>query len=222
MVTIPSHRYEFAIEAQKCLLPVLARIHNGCDYPSFSKLMNDCILLTPGETVIICNDKVRTGPDTVQKTLKLLDSGYGFVALGAFRFFGFRKDLVRRIGWFDERYVGGEYEDFDWMRRIKEADIAVYVDKAVDVEKVAPSWNSGVAKAMNQMKWREMGTTSVRMLPDPKYPAYDAIIGPMRDSPKWKPYSESVLVPKDTPKEFVVSKSSAISLKTNGKKGGAL
>jgi len=54
--------------------------------------VNHAIVSADNEIVIICNYKVRPTPN----------EGYGFVALFRFTFFGFKKELFRRIG-----FIGG-------------------------------------------------------------------------------------------------------------------
>lgn len=171
-------------------------------YPSFSKLINDCILKCPEEVVIICNDKARPTALDEFRTVELLGEGFGFVALHNFRHFGFRKDLIRRIGFVDERYEGGEYEDFDFLRRIQENDIAVYMSKEIPCIELACSWNSQKTKVFNHQKWKEYGTHTCRAMDDEPR-KYD--LGSAKGT-IWKPWKESVWKqPKETiPKEFHV------------------
>lgn len=100
---------------------------DGTGYSSYSKVVNAAIESAPTEVVILMTDKVRPRPEHVYKTLDLINQGYGFVGLHEFRFFGFKKQLFRQIGLFDEGYLTGGYEDDDLKNRMIEHDIAFYL-----------------------------------------------------------------------------------------------
>lgn len=140
-IWIPSSRPELAEETKKIFLPYNAVIFNGNGYESFSKLINHCIVKSTNEIVIIILDKVRGKPEDISKMLKLINDGYGVVCLSIFYFFGFKKDLIRKIGWMDERYLGGGWEDADYLRRLKESNIGFYYEKEVSVLKMKTSWD---------------------------------------------------------------------------------
>ena len=92
-------------EIQAGLAPETLNFFDGSKIKNFSHLVNSCVSSSPTETVILMSDKVRPTPDHIHKTLELLDKGYAFVGLRLFRFFGFKKELLRRIGFFDERFI---------------------------------------------------------------------------------------------------------------------
>ncbi len=52
-------------------------IKDGSGYPSFSKLVNDCIDSAAHENVIICSDRCRPNPSDVRSLMELLDLGSG-------------------------------------------------------------------------------------------------------------------------------------------------
>lgn len=197
-VIIPSHRPHIAEEARASMVPIVPTMFLNDGYPSFSKLINDCIMFCREEIVIVCNDKARPTAEHEYETVMRILDGYGFVGMHNFRHFGFHKDLIRKIGFFDERFIGGEYEDFDFMRRIKEADIAVYMSREVPCIDIACSWKSSEAYKFNHTKWKEHGSHTERLLPDERY---DYNIGEYSGFP-FKPYSQSILKNADTPKEF--------------------
>jgi len=62
--------------------------------------------------------------ENIQKTVKLIEEGYAFVGMYRFGFFGFKKELFRKIGPMDERYVGGCWEDDDFYIRLREANLS--------------------------------------------------------------------------------------------------
>jgi len=127
--------------------------HDGANMESFSKLVNTCVESSPTETIVMMSDKVRPNIDHLHKLLKLLEDGYAFVGLYRFAFFGFKKELFRRIGPMDEGYIGGEYEDDDYYFRLKEADLSLYLSHDVPYS-IAPSgWNNSVSRKYFLKKW---------------------------------------------------------------------
>ncbi len=95
-------------------------------YSSFSQLVNHSIVSSPTEFVILINDRSFPEPEHILKMLELLKSGYAWVTFYGAGFMGFSKQLIRKIGWWDERFLLGGWEDRDWVFRLKEADLAIY------------------------------------------------------------------------------------------------
>jgi hypothetical protein len=135
-----SHKPETHAEIQRGLGSETLRFYHGANFPSFSRLVNRCVADAHTETVIIMSHKVRPNSSHVKRTLELLDQGYAFVGLHMFRFFGFRKELFREIGFFDERYVGGGFEDYDFVVRMIENNLAFYTDESVPMVGGPSSW----------------------------------------------------------------------------------
>ncbi len=193
-IIIPSNRLYLSDEAQLCLKHFNNRVFDGAGYPSFSKLVNECILSSKYEKIIICNDKARPTDSVTEKLLIMLDEGWGLVAPYRFGFFGFKKDLIRKIGFFDERYIGGGYEDNDFILRLKEADISYYESEEIPYLSLPTSWSyeiSGLAGYYYQTKWKHEGNTYTRRLPEENY-GYD--IGSFNNT-DFIPFEKSVLLP---------------------------
>jgi hypothetical protein len=92
---------------------------------SFYKLVNLCIQKAPTEIVIICKDMIRPHTIHFDKMLNFIHRGYGLVSLAKDNFYGFKKDLIRHIGFFDERY--NDFCGFlDFNFRLKESNISLY------------------------------------------------------------------------------------------------
>jgi hypothetical protein len=142
---------------------------NGHGYPSFSKLINDCVIESPTEIIIICNDKARPKKEHIEKVLALIEQGYGFAGLYAWGFFGFKKELFRRIGFMDERFIGGNYEDCDYLRRMMEADIAMYNTFEIDYITMASGWDITKTKIHYDNKWEHGDKYLKRLLPEEVY-----------------------------------------------------
>lgn len=135
------------------MAPEAVEYFDGTGYPSFSKLVNSCVAAAATETVIVMSDKVMPRAADVAKLLNLLDQGYAFVALYRLAFFGFKKELMRRMGMFDERFIGGGYEDDDFYIRLKEANLGCYITEEVEYAKSKSSWNYSQAQGHFTNKW---------------------------------------------------------------------
>ena len=138
---------------KQSMVPEKINYFDGTGYPSFSKLVNVCTEEADTEIVIIMSDKVLPTAADVQKTVSLINQGYGLVGLYRFGFFGFKKQLMRQIGMMDERFVGGGYEDDDFYIRLQEANIAMYITEEVAYSKSKSSWNYDRSRIHFLQKW---------------------------------------------------------------------
>jgi hypothetical protein len=144
---------------QQSIFPEPVQYFDGSGYPSFSKLVNSCVAAAAAETVIVMSDKVMPSSKNVNHLLTLLDQGYAMVALYRLAFFGFKKQLLRKIGMFDERFVGGGFEDDDFYIRLKEADLGVYISHEVPYAKGQSGWNYSLAQGHFVNKWGDVAQT---------------------------------------------------------------
>lgn len=193
-IVIISNRPHLSQGAQSCLAGLNSRIFDGTNYPSFSKIVNDAITSSLYEEIIICNDKARPTHANVEKILAMLKDGWGLVGLYRFGFFGFKKDLIRKIGFFDERFIGGGYEDNDCIRRLKEANISYYESEEIDYIYLPTSWHyekTNIAKNHFFGKWREEGNVTTRQVAEEDY-KYD--IGPLKNI-NFTEFDKSILLP---------------------------
>lgn len=163
-----SNRPNFFDPIVKSLSPLRVSYFDGSGYKSFSALVNACVAKAGTEIVIIMSDKVLPTKEHVEKTVDLLQRGYAFVALYRFAFFGFKKELMRRVGMMDEGYPGGGYEDDDYYIRLVENNLSMYVTHDVPYIPMPSSWNSDAAREYYHKKWHYNTETETlaRMLPD--------------------------------------------------------
>jgi GT2 family glycosyltransferase len=177
---------------QRSIAPEPVRYFDGTGYPSFSKLVNSCVASADTETVILMSDKVMPGNADVTRLLELLDQGYATVAFYRLAFFGFKKQLLRNIGMFDERFVGGGFEDDDFYLRLKEADLGVYISHEIPYAKSSSGWNYSVARGHFVNKWGDVAQTGQikRTLEEEQY-QYD--LGPAVPA-EFLPWDKSVLL----------------------------
>jgi len=194
-IWIISNRPQLAKEAALSLAPYETKIYNDPEYKCFSRAVNTCIVNSENETIIICNDKVRAGFEYVDKIIALLEQGFGIVGLYRFGFFGFKKDFIRKIGFFDERYIPGEYEDNDIIVRTKEANIAHYMSEEIDYVYLPSTHNinnslDSISRKHFFTKWSfNLPNSITRLLPEEVY-KYN--IGDYKDS-KFLPFNRSIM-----------------------------
>lgn len=129
------------------------KLLNGTGYPSFSKLVNDCIRDCPTEIFIFISFRVDPELEHFEKIVNLLNQGYAYVGLYRFAMFGFKKDLIRTIGFFDERYIGGCYEDDDFIIRLAEKNLPFYETEEVPYRSGVSTWNHSQTLSFFNRKW---------------------------------------------------------------------
>ena len=151
-----SHRPHLFPQIQQSLAPEPVTYFDGTGCGSFSKLVNSCVAAAPTEIVLLMSDKVLPTQQDVQRLVELLDQGYAMVALYRLAFFGFKKQLLRNIGMFDERFVGGGYEDDDLYLRLKEANLGVYITQEVAYTKSSSTWNYSLSRGHFLEKWGDI------------------------------------------------------------------
>jgi len=191
-VYVISNKPQYFLEIQKAAAPEQISFFDGTGIGSFAKLVNTCVASASTEIVILLSDKVRPSAESIQKTVRLINQGYGFVALYRFGFFGFKKELMRQIGVMDEGFAGGGFEDDDFYLRLREANISMYATEEVPYDNRPSSWNSEITKPYFIEKWVDttwenynpngkMSNNRIeRKIPEPPH-AYD--LGPARPTP---------------------------------------
>lgn len=188
---------ELAHPVIKSLHPLQTHILIGDSYPSFSKLVNDAIVLCPTEIFIFCSHRVRPTPEDIKILLQRIDEGHGLATLYRLGCFGFKKDLIRKIGFFDERFSIGGWEDNDFFMRLQEADISYFEDESIAYEPGNSLWKhpDGKPRESEQhfyAKWHKNNVIGVisRILPEITH--YD--IGTPNNNTIFKKWSESRLL----------------------------
>lgn len=131
-------------------------------FASYSQLVNYSVNETNNEFMVYVNPKTVIDASELDRIIKLLFSGYCFVATVGLGLFGASKQIFREVGMLDERFLGGEYEDNDFAMRLKMYGKAVYA--YFDYSKYSYSQaNSkydpirGITKSKYQDKWNMVG-----------------------------------------------------------------
>tara|TARA_Y100001938_G_C8065778_1_gene420098 strand:+ start:1057 stop:1794 length:738 start_codon:yes stop_codon:yes gene_type:complete len=168
-------------------------------YESYSELINHSVSTTDDEWVILINDRTHPNVDEVEKMLNLLENGYACVLLYNVGFMGFSKQLIRNIGWWDQRFINGGWEDRDWVWRIKKANLALYesLEGTYDM-----SWKSPLnipGAVLSGQFWERKYDTSSQVvyqkLREESYSEWDKTLGDNRNDiqESWMTWDNSQL-----------------------------
>jgi hypothetical protein len=166
-------------------------------YRSFSKLVNHSIETSKTETVIFINDRCHPKPQEIDKIVYLLENGFAAVYMYNAGFFAFTKELIRKIGWWDERHLNGDFSDQELCIRLKEADLALYESQESVYDQ---SWKSPLQNNEKYpdgemhwfKKWQFTDKYVIRKIQEENYNyTLHSIDYPL--SPIWKPWSDSIL-----------------------------
>lgn len=169
-------------------------------YPSYSQLINHAIVTSHTEYIFFINDRTFPKPHEIKKMLEHLENGFAWTTLWGVAFMAFSKELVRKIGWWDERFVNGGWEDRDWVWRLKEANLAIYESHEASYDQ---SWKSHLNVAGGHQstpfwlkKWNgDRQDVVLKNISDEQYAHWDMFIGESRQdiSKEWNTWDKSIL-----------------------------
>ena len=168
-------------------------------YESYSELINHSVATTDDEWIILINDRTHPNVDEVEKMLNLLENGYACVLLYNVGFMGFSKQLIRHIGWWDQRFTYGGWEDRDWVWRIKKANLALYESQEGTYDM---SWKSPLnvpGAVLSGQFWEKKYDSSsspvVQKLAEEEYEVWDKTLGNQRNDiqESWLTWDKSQL-----------------------------
>lgn len=178
---------------------------DGTDASCFSALVNTAICSAKTEIIIIVSDRARFDYRDLIEAVRLLELGYGFVSFGKLAFFGFKKELIRRIGFFEEGFYNqkgfGGSEDDDFYIRLVENKISHWISNRVIYDKSRKSlwqhYRLEESKKIFSDKWNDFyilhkNSRFKRMRSDSYNPEYVVSIGESDSSIEFLPYKMSV------------------------------
>lgn len=94
-------------------------------YSNFSQLVNEAIVETSSEFMVFINPKTQINRQDIHTIIDDLCNGYAWSSVCSFGLWGATKELFRRVGMMDERFIGSEYEDNDFAIRLKQFGKAI-------------------------------------------------------------------------------------------------
>jgi hypothetical protein len=165
-------------------------------YSSYSELVNQAINDCVYQNVILINDKVMTKKGDILRMLDLLEAGFGYVGLYSVGFCALTKSLIKKVGWFDERFIGGGYEDDDFLLRLCLNDIAIFDSVECDYDYFNVKTKQSVSVPLSgsephfNAKWKFDSDKVTKLLKEEDYVKYKDLSATEK---KWLPWRASVL-----------------------------
>ncbi len=169
-------------------------------YPSYSELINHSIATSKDEFIIFVNDRCFPTAAEARKMLGHLQEGYAASFLWNVAYMAFSKELVRQIGWWDQRFLNGGWEDRDWMIRMAEANLKMYESQE---SHYTYEWKSplqiedrcALSTPHFDSKWAITHSSIQRHIQEEVYDEWSKTLGPPRPdiSDSWDPWNKSIL-----------------------------
>jgi hypothetical protein len=98
-----------------------------------TELWNMGIILSPTDWIFLTQDDITFNDGWIDYLEAKIDEGkHDLIHLFHYGAMLFHKSLILKIGWFDERFNGGGFEDIDYQLRISEAGLKDRVDRSHD------------------------------------------------------------------------------------------
>lgn len=203
-IVVGAKSEELADPIRESLNRYTINVYDGSRARSFAQLLNEIIYVSrETDIVVFCSHKVRPTDDDIKLIIDKVVEGYGLVMLYKMACFGFRPELFRRIGMFDERFEPAGYEDNDIYIRLMEADISVYEETRVEYVHSRSTWQQELVEVEGiefkqpktflfySKKWREnMDRTVTRRMLEGQL-CYN--MGNINRNIKFKRFDESVI-----------------------------
>jgi hypothetical protein len=163
---------------------------------TFSQMINEAIDDTENEFMIFVNPKTIVSSEDIYFIIEKLCSGYCFVSIFGMAYCGFTKELVRNIGMFDEDFLAGEYEDNDFLLRIRLFGKAVYWGQnwsKYDFHQSScpPNRGSSLTQFWRKWRWRNETIIDSKNKDKLRYISKRHSLPHTDISSSWKSYSES-------------------------------
>ena len=104
-------------------------------------LWNQLVIKAPSQNIFLLNEDINVSLSFKKDLLSsgILTSEFGLIN-GSFSHFMLNKSLIKKVGWFDERFPGIGYEDHDYEIRMTIAGKQVehYIVEGIKNERVVP------------------------------------------------------------------------------------
>jgi hypothetical protein len=163
---------------------------------TFSQMINEAIDDVESEFMIFVNPKTIISTDGIYHLVEKLCSGYCFASIFGMAYCGFTKELVRNIGMLDEDFLAGEYEDNDFLLRIRIFGAAVYWGQdwnryAFYASSCPPNRGASLTYFWRKWRWRDGRVLDSRNRDKIRMISKRHSLSRPDIASSWKPYSDS-------------------------------
>ncbi len=131
------------------------------DKSSLTELWNQGIIMAPTDWVMVCNDDIVFKKGWLEYLEEKISEGkHLLIHLFHYGAFCIHKSLILKVGWFDENFRGGGFEDIDHMLRIAEAGLKESVDRSHDFIRMENDVEVGHFIDHHKVKLHKQGITA--------------------------------------------------------------
>tara|TARA_S200002703_G_scaffold42949_1_gene37378 strand:+ start:4263 stop:4994 length:732 start_codon:yes stop_codon:yes gene_type:complete len=167
-------------------------------YKSYSDLINDSVVTSKDEFLILVNDRATPHAHQAIKMLNHLEEGFACSLMYNVGYMAFSKELFRVIGGWDTRFLNGGWEDRDWVFRIAEANLKLYESQegTYDYSWKSPlQENDRCAKSEPHFrkKWSVTDSFVARNISEQNEDSFDLGDRRLDISSNWGEWSDSIL-----------------------------
>lgn len=132
---------------------------------SFSQMINDAVDDTDDEFMVFANPKSNITEDYLLDMVEKLCNGYSLVAFYSLGYFATTKQLFREVGMLDERFIGGEFEDDDFLLRLKMHGKKIQWEENKTKYQISASYCPPLRGASYTVFWKKWRTDNENMRP---------------------------------------------------------
>ena len=164
------------------------------------KIWNQCIKECPTENVIIASWRQRPTREHFKIIEEKINDNFGLVTFDGLHFFSFHKSLTKIVGFFDEGFTKGQYEDTDWFNRMRMNNISMYVgdvpeQRMINGNYVHSTWREGYEENKNyyESKWGEDILENKLIQKKEEYNINDRNYFSELEIKNFRPFSDSIL-----------------------------
>jgi hypothetical protein len=171
-------------------------------YTSYSEMVNEAVATSKSEHLILINDRVIPKPKEILQMINHLENGFAASTFWSVAYMTTSKELFRVVGWWDQRFYGGGYEDDDYVIRLRANDVAYYESASGEYDKsfktpIRVKDGDACSKSYSHFaqKWRITSNEIIRTIPEEKYEKWDKLIGERRYdiSNEWMKWNSSIV-----------------------------
>ncbi len=172
-------------------------------YESYSLMMNHTHATCEHEWMIFVNDRSIITLDEAKRMIEHVENGYAASFMYNVGYMMYSKELIRKIGHWDEGFIGGGWEDRDFVFRMMQADLALYESQDSNYnygEPKSPLQDVNSKCRFSQPHWDakwdlKYQDAIIKNSPEPAYKHWDLFLGDARPdiSDSWKKWVDSTL-----------------------------